>query len=802
MQSPFAPVSSACALIRVIWVIRGPNLPESSAKVYLQRKSVCSLARDRRNRMATRTKRWRAFKVFLLAAPLFLLGSGLEYASSESHSKSTWKDRLDNFRDWGIYRGDKRATQYSELTQINTQNVHLLQPAWEYRHGHPEPPGIYSNPIIVDGLLYFTTPRVNAVALDAATGKEVWVFESAKYNAGEIFRGRNRGLVYWEDREGKNQRIFNFVRDRVYALDAKTGALIKSFGKNSYIDLRHNLPVPPELSDIEATTPGAVYGKYLIVISRVPEGNATTPGDIRAYNALTGEFQWIFNTVPLKGQYGYNTWKWEEGMHYGGANAWGGVTIDEKRGWVFAATGSPAGDFIYGGSRKGRNLFANTVLALEATTGKRQWHYQIIRHDIFDYDLPPAPILATITTNGKSRDVVVQLTKAGFIFVLDQDTGEPVLPVVEGAVPPSKVPGEEAWPTQLFPLLPPPLVRQQLYESDLTNITPESRAYALEQFRKYETGSLYTPASLAGVITTPGHLGGLQWHGGAFDPETNVLYVNANEAPTIHILKPLEPDNALDHSTPVRRGARHYRSNCTACHGLKKQGNPPFFPPLTALQKDDSELRSIVVKGIGGMPGYPQFSKDELSDLIAYLKSDAEELERAADEGEDLRDSSANKPTWSGGSGPWRWSTTTPQYANVAPFFVDHMGYPAISPPWGILSAVDLGTGRILWKVPLGEYPELVKKGIRNTGTVNMGGAVVTAGGLVFIAATQDEKIRAFDKKTGKVLWEYQLPAGGYATPSVYMVNGKQYLVIAAGGGAKLQTKLGDSIIAFSLPDQ
>lgn len=734
-----------------------------------------------------------------LAACLLLLCGRWQDPAVDSEK---WgKDRLDNFRDWGIYRGDKKATQYSELAQIHTGNVHLLRPAWEYRHGNPEPPGIYSNPIIVDGLLYFTTPRVNAVALDAATGEEVWVFENVPYNGGEIFRGRNRGLVYWEDQEGKNRRIFNFVRDRVYALDAKTGAVIESFGENGYIDLRKHLPVPPERADIEVTTPGAVYRDYLIVVSRVPEGNATTPGDIRAYNARTGAFEWIFHTVPREGEYGYDTWEWEENMHYGGANSWGGVTVDEDRGWVFAATGSPAGSFIYGGSRKGRNLFANCVLALDATTGKRRWHYQIIRHDIFDYDLPPAPILATLTTETGPRDVVVQLTKMGLIFVLDRDTGEPVFPVVERPVPASKVPGEEAWPSQPYPLLPPPLVRQELHESDLTNITPESRAYALEQFRKYETGPLYTPASVAGVITTPGHLGGLQWHGGAFDPETNVLYANANEAPTIHMLKPLDPDQLSGDLTPMQRGARIYQSNCTSCHGLSRQGNPPFYPPLTGLQRTRQQLRSILVEGLGGMPAYPQFSEEELEDLIAYLKSDAAETQPARNAATGSEGAVADTPTWSGGSGPWAWSTRTPQYANVAPFFVDHLGYPAISPPWGTLSAVDLATGRILWKVPLGEHPELVEKGIRHTGTVNMGGAVVTAGGLVFIAATQDEKIRAFDKKSGRILWEYPLPAGGYATPSVYMVEGKQYVVIAAGGGAKLQTRLGDSIIAFSLPD-
>jgi quinoprotein glucose dehydrogenase len=716
---------------------------------------------------------------------------------SETETDITWNNRLDNHTDWGVYRGDQKGIQYSELGEIHTGNVHQLEPAWEYEYsGEPKQPGIYSNPIIVDGLLYFNTPDMRTVALDAVTGEEVWMFDPADYNDGQVIQSRSRGVIYWEDEDGNHQRIFNSVRDRVYALGAKTGELIEPFGQqedSKFIDLRQDLPVPPELADIEITTQGAVYKEYLIIPGRQPEGNQSTPGDIRAYNALTGEFEWIFNTIPLEGQYGYDTWELEENMHYGGANPWGGFTIDEERGWVFAATGAAAGEFIYGGSRKGDNLFSSTVLALDAATGERQWHYQVIRHDIFDYDLPPAPILATITTEDGPRDVAVQLTKMGFIFVLDRDTGEPVFEVVDRPVPASTVPGEEAAPTQPQPVLPPPLVRQELYESDLTNITPESHAHALEQFRQHETGPLYTPASRAGTITTPGHLGGLQWHGGAFNPETNVLFVNANEAPTIHTLRPLEPANISSDLTPVQRGAAIYNANCTACHGLNKSGNQPFFPPLTNLQKTGDELESVIVNGLGGMPAFPQLSDEEVYDLTVYLESEIEEVEMTPHE-EDT------EPVWSGGSGVWEWSTTTPQYANIAPFFVDHMGYPAISPPWGTLSAVDLGTGRILWKKPLGEHPELVAKGIRNTGTVNMGGAAATAGGLVFIGATQDEKFRAFDQSTGQILWEYQLPAGGYATPSVYMIDGKQYVVIAAGGGAKPQTKLGKSVIAFTLP--
>lgn len=747
--------------------------------------------------------------VFFLIGFYLMTGCGNEGVSDgETQVIGTWENRLDNFTDWGIYRGDKKGSQFSGLNQVNTENVHLLEKVWEYEYdGEPQAPGIYSNPIVVDGLLYFNTPHMKTVALDATTGQEVWVFDPADYNNGEVVRSRSRGGIYWEDEEGNNQRIFNSVRDRVYAIDAKTGELIEPFGQESdsrFIDLKQNLSVPPELADIEITSQGAVYKNYLIIPGRQPEGNTSTPGGIRAYNALTGEFEWIFNTIPLEGEYGYDTWEFEENMHYGGANPWGGITIDEERGWVFAGTGSAAGEFAYGGSRKGRNLFSSTVLALDAETGERQWHYQVIRHDIFDYDLPPAPILVTINDENGTRDVVVQLTKMGLVFVLDRNTGEPVFPVVDRPVPASNVPGEEAWPAQPYPMLPPPLVRQQLYESDLTNITPESREYVLERFRRHSTGSLYTPASIAGTITTPGHLGGLQWHGGAFNPETNTLFVNANEAPTIHTLRPLEPDNIALDDSPFQRGENIYNSNCTACHGMNKQGNPPFFPPLTDLPISRDDLHEIIANGKGGMPPFPQFTDDEMDDLITYLESEEENSSNQAAELSSLEDyqtTDGEPPTWSGGSGVWEWSTMTPQYANIAPFFVDHMGYPAISPPWGTLNAVDLSSGQIKWKVPLGEYPELVEMGIRNTGTINMGGAVATAGGLVFIGATQDEKIRAFDQNTGQILWEAQLPAGGYATPSIYMIEGKQYLVIAAGGGAKPQTKLGKSIVAFALPD-
>lgn len=723
--------------------------------------------------------------------------------TSAQTSAAGQKSRLNNFVDWATYRGDQEGTGYSSLSQITVENVQLLEEVWTYDTRDLVRPGMSSNPIIIEGVMYFADSELNLVALDAATGEELWLFDLSEHHSrGDYLdSGIMRGSVYWEDENGNNSRLFHLTKDIVWAINPDDGTLIESFGDGGYIDLKENHVWPAHLLEnkITNTSPPVIYDDHLILDSNVFEGREDPPGNIRSFNALTGEFEWRFHTIPLEGQPGYETWEWEDNMIYGGANSWGGFTVDEERGWVFAATGSATGGIHGGGgARPGMNLFSNSVLAIDAETGELQWYFQTMHHDIWDYDIAPAPMLATISQNGEERDVVVQTGKQGKVFVFDRDTGESLFPIVEKPVPTDAALGEVPYPTQPWPLKPDPLVRTAVYESDLTTITPESHASALEQFKRLRAGPMYTPPSVEGTIVQPGIHGGNEWGGPAFDPETNIAYVNVNDFPFILTLDIIHPDQFAD-LTETAQGRTIYLAACAVCHGADREGGIAVALDNTTLSAD--ELRTVISQGVNAMPAFPAFDEDELDNVVAFLQSEPGDATSTSDI--DLSDENL---TWSGGEGELSWSTSTPQYVPQLEYFTDHMGYHAIQPPWGKLVAVDVARGDILWSVPLGEYPGLVEMGIRNTGAENFGGMAVTQGGLIFIAATEDNRFRAFDKTSGVLLWEFEMDSPGFSTPSTYEIDGRQYVVIVAGGGggryrSPVTQDIGRRVHAFALPE-
>jgi len=679
-------------------------------------------------------------------------------------------------QEWPHPGGDPGRSQYSPLAQIHTGNVRRLQVAWIYRSGDAREDGrsqVQCNPIVVDSVLYGTSAGLKVFALEAATGKPLWTFDPFAEGREPTPLGVNRGVVFWRD--GEDRRILASAGHRLYALDARTGRSVPAFGQGGSIDLREGLGRDPSELFVLSNSPGALHGDLLILGTRVPEGpQPSAPGDIRAYDVRTGRVRWTFHTIPHPGEPGHETWPPGAWRRAGGANAWSGISLDERRGLVFVPTGSAAYDF-WGGNRKGANLFANCVLALRAATGERVWHYQVVHHDLWDRDLPAAPVLVTLGRDGRSRDAVAQITKSGHVFVLDRETGEPLFPVEERAVPASDLEGESAWPTQPFPLEPPPFARQLFTEAEATDLDPDSRARVIERLRRLRTGRPFLPPSREGTVIFPGFDGGGEWGGAAYDPESGWLYVNANEMAWVLEMVPVRSDDA------AALGEELYRRHCTSCHGLDRGGNrQQNVPTLVGLRERSTKaaVGDVIRSGKAVMPGFASVSTSEMDALLAYL---FDETRQAA----------------GGRDRPEQGIPFTHTGYNR---FLDPQGYPAVRPPWGTLNALDLDTGTLAWQVPLGELPELTRRGRAPTGTENYGGPVVTGGGLVFIAATKDERIRAFDKRTGAVLWEAPLPAGGYATPSTYAADGRQFVVIAAGGG-KMGTRSSDAYVAFALPD-
>jgi glucose dehydrogenase len=784
--------------------------------------------------------------------------------------------------DWPAYGGESSGDRYSPLQQINRTNVKQLRMAWKFDVGTEG--GLQTNPLIVGRTLFVYTPSQKVVALDGATGKQLWAFD-----AGIPAPQPNRGFSYWT--HGKESRLFAGVMNYLYALDPDTGTPLTSFGDGGKIDLRKDLGAGDYTKNFAVlTTPGTVYKDMIIVGFRAPETQPAPHGDIRAYDVHTGELRWTFHTIPYPGEVGYETWPKDAWKITGAANNWTGMVVDEKRGIIFVPTGSAVTDF-YGADRVGDDLFANTLLALDANTGKRIWHFQDVHHDMWDRDFPSPPALVTVKRDGRMVEAVAQTTKHGFVFLFERATGKPLFPIEERPFPASDVPGEVSSKTQPIPLAPAPYARQLLTADMLTQRTPEVHAWASEQFKTFRSEGQFIPFGLGKqTVIFPGFDGGAEWGGPAVDPLRGVIYINSNDVPWTGGL--------AENTTGGGLGSTLYQSQCALCHGRDLKGSPPEFPSVVGVDKrmSTTAISELIQRGKGRMPSFPNLQGAGLQAVLEYVRTGVESAGgqtgnsgalakpiSAAAAGaardalgakvyehncsichsDDLMGAPSSYPPLVGvrgrladeqiidivqngkgrmpsfkkmsekdtvallhflgasntlltgnvNAGPVEVSSKTeatsfygrpddePKYRFTGyRKFVDPDGYPAVVPPWGTLSAIDLNTGRYLWKIPLGQYPELAARGMKDTGSENYGGPIVTAGGLVVIGATiYDRKIRAFNSETGELLWEGELPFAGTATPATYMIDGKQFIVIATSGQRDHKGPQGAAYVAFAL---
>jgi len=675
---------------------------------------------------------------------------------------------------WSVYKADAAGTSFAPLTQIDRDNVSKLEVAWTFapKDGKEGVAGgkFECNPIVIDDVMYTTSARRLVYALDAGTGTEIWSFDPFDGGPGG---GNCRGVTYWSGEEG--ERILFTADEFMYALDAHTGLKISSFGDDGRIPLDVGLGVDPDLVSVKLTTPGIIYDDLIIVGSAVGDYFGAAPGHIRAYNVISGEMEWIFHTIPQPGELGHDTWPEGAWKTSGSANNWAGMCLDVDRAIVYAPLGSPTYDF-YGADRHGQNLFGNCLVALDARTGKLKWHFQTVHHDLWDYDLPAPPTLVTVEKEGVKVDAVSLVSKIGFVYFFDRETGEPIFPIEERPVAPSDVEGEAAWPTQPFPTKPAPLVRQTMTEDDITDLST-GRDTILARLRSLRSEGLFTPPSVGGTLMIPGTKGGVEYGGAAYDPGTGRLFVNANESPEIM---------TMQEGRKIRRvtsfydyGEDYYKRFCVSCHREDKSGQPPLIASLVDLSDHltKEEVSDVVRKGRGRMPAFSTISEDQMNGIIAYLFEEGKE--------EVVRISEEPKPH--------------ERYQNVTAYsyFRAPDGYLAIKPPWGTMNSVDVSTGEYDWRVPLGNVPEKQKPGAPETGIESWGGPMVTAGGLLFISATRDHKFRAFDSSTGDVLWQIDLPNGGFANPASYMVDGIQYVVLAVSATEEAPS---GSVMAFALP--
>jgi quinoprotein glucose dehydrogenase len=727
------------------------------------------------------------FVVALLTCGSACLPYHASAQSSVAKTHTTWSD----------YEGTPDSAQFSALDQINRSNVSRLQVAWKYPTGDGNK--YLFNPIVVEDVMYVLAKQNSIVALDATTGRELWIHKTDPESRLVTYRGIN----YWESADRSDRRLLFSVNNFLQEIDARTGKSILDFGKNGLVDLRAGLGRDPKsLTLVQSGTPGRVFGSLIILGSATNEEYESGPGDIRAYDVLTGQLVWTFHTIPHPGELGYDTWPKDAWKTVGGANAWSGMSLDEKRGVLYVPTASPKYNF-YGANRTGANLFGDCLLAIDARTGKLIWHFQMVHHDIWDYDNGTAPKLLTVRHDGKMVDVVAQVGKEGFVWVFNRDTGKPLWPIEERPVPHSDMPGEETWPTQPFPLKPPPFARQSFTAKDLSPfMPPEERARFSEEIQGARNQGLFTPPGLQNTIEMPGNNGGANFGGAAVNPRQGFLYVVSKDLPAMLKLELDEAEEAAATGSPEERGRAVFATNCRLCHGADLTGQPPAVPSLVDIEsrRTPQEIRTIVRQGDGPMPAFSRLSDAALNSLLAYLSNPGRAPAPAATESAKRAGETSAAPV-----------PANARYKSGFGFMFTSSGLPVIAPPWTTLTAYDLNAGTIRWQIPLGDVPELAAQGIKDTGShFPKVGPVATAGGLIF-TGTRDRKARAIDAETGKVLWEVTLDAALEGMPAVYQANGREYVVFCAAaqatththdlpGHPALRAPIPGAYVAFALP--
>ncbi len=653
------------------------------------------------------------------------------------------------------------------------------------------------NPLVVGDVMYVMARHHSIVALNAATGKELWVHPVEP----ETKLITHRGINYWESADGSDRRLLFAANNELEEIDASTGKSITTFGRNGLVDLREGLGRDPEtLALVQSTTPGRVFRNLIILGSATNEEYRSGPGDIRAYDVLSGRLVWSFHTIPHPGDRGYDTWPKNAWETVGGANAWSGMSLDEKRGIIYVPTASPKYNF-YGADRTGADLFGDCILALNAETGKLIWYFQMVHHDIWDYDNATAPALLTVRHNGKAVDVVAEANKEGFVWVFNRANGKPLWPIEERPVPSSDMPGEVTSPTQPFPTMPPPFARQVFTAQDLSPyMSGQERAQFVEELANARNQGLFTPPSLQDTVEMPGNNGGANFGGVAADPAHGLIYVVSKDLPCMLRLQPVASGSSSPGESREQRGRSVFDTNCALCHGGNLEGKPPAIPSLVNLGSrfTPSQVRATIQHGDGPMPAFSGLPDSELDDLLSYLSNPGK---MAAVGGE--ADSQTNPASAS--------NAQSMEYKSAFGFMFTNSGLPAIAPPWTTLTAYDLNSGNVRWRIPLGDVPELAAEGHGETGAdFSQTGPVLTAGGLIF-AGTRDRKIRAFDSRSGNLLWEATLDAGVEGIPAIYQVNGKEYIVFCAAerattythdvpGHSASQSPIPGAYVAFALP--